>query len=69
MPDIFDNVYLIDLEKYGQDFNDPQLKDRYFEKGHMNAAGYQMMAWTFMTYINWIIENNLSDFSDISLVK
>lgn len=69
LPDIFDNVYLIDLEKYGQDFCDPQLKERYFEKGHMNAAGYQLMAWTFMTYINWIIENNLPAFSDISLVE
>lgn len=26
-----------------------------------------VMAWTFMTYINWIIENNMEDFSDIAL--
>ncbi len=66
---IFDNVYLIDLEKYGQDFSDPGLKERYFVMGHMNAAGYQLIAWTFMTYINWIIENNLPAFSDIGLVE
>ena len=69
LPEIFSNVYLIDLEKYGQDFNDPRLKERYFEKGHMNPAGYQLMAWTFMTYINWIVENNIRDFYDICMVK
>ena len=68
MPELFDKVYLIDLEKYGMDFTDPDLKARYFLKGHMNAAGYQLMAWTFMTYINWIIENNWDAFSDIALL-
>ena len=68
LADIFDNVYLIDLEKYGQDFRKPELKARYFMRGHMNAAGYQLIAWTFMTYINWIIENNIEAFSDIGLM-
>ena len=67
LPGIFDRVYLLDLEKYGQDFADPKLKARYFTMGHMNAAGYQLMAWTFMTYINWIIDNNLEAFADIAL--
>ena len=35
----------------------------------MNAAGYQLMAWIFMTYINHIVENNLKDFADIALVE
>ena len=69
MPELFDKVYLIDLEKYGMDFTDPELKSRYFLMGHMNAAGYQLMAWTFLTYINWIIEQNFEDFSDIALME
>ena len=66
---LFDNVYVIDLEKFGQDFSTPEMKERYFVMGHMNAAGYQLIAWTFMTYINWIIENNLPAFSDIGMVE
>ena len=65
---MFDRTWLIDLEKYGPDFTDPELKSRYFVMGHMNAAGYQLIAWTFMTYINWIIENNMESFSDIALI-
>ena len=68
LPGIFDNTYLIDLEKYGPDFTNPQLKARYFNMGHMNAAGYQLIAWTFMTYINWIIENDWEAFSHIALL-
>ena len=69
MPEMFDYVYLIDLEKYGPDFSDPEMKAKYFVGGHMNAAGYQLMAWIFMTYINHIVENNLKDFADIALVE
>lgn len=65
---MFDRTWLIDLEKYGPDFTDPELKSRYFLMGHMNAAGYQLIAWTFMTYINWIIDNNMDAFSDIALL-
>ncbi len=36
--------------------------------GHLNAAGYQYIAWMFMTYINWIIERDLSSFADIGLI-
>ena len=68
LPAMFDRTWLIDLERYGQDFTDPELKSRYFLMNHMNAAGYQLMAWTFMTYINWIIDNNMEDFSDIALM-
>ena len=68
LPGMFDRTWLIDLEKYGLDFTDPELKSRYFLMGHMNAAGYQLMAWVFMTYINWIIEHNMEAFSDIALI-
>jgi len=68
IPRMFDRTYLIDLEKYGQDFTDPELRSRYYLLNHMNAAGYQLAAWTFLTYINWIIEHNMEAFSDIALM-
>lgn len=68
LPAMFDRTYLIDLEKYGQDFSDPEMRSKYYLMNHMNAAGYQLAAWTFMTYINWIIEHNMEAFSDIALM-
>ena len=68
MADIFDNVYVIDFEKHAPDFKSPELRERYMLMGHLNAAGYQYVAWMFMTYINWIIENNLPAFADIALM-
>lgn len=69
MPEIFDNVYLMDLEKYGPDYFAKDFSSRYFVMGHMNAAGYQWTAWMFMTYIDWIIEHNMEDFADVAFVR
>lgn len=67
MARIFDNIYVLDLERYAGDFTAPEFKERYFYMGHMNAAGYQYMAWLFLTYINWHIERNLTAFSTIAM--
>lgn len=69
LPEYFDNLYVLDIAKYGPDYSDPEFRARYYRRGHLNAAGYQFTAWMFMTYINWIVENNLPDFGDIALVK
>ena len=69
LPDYFDNLYVLDIAKYGPSYKDPAFKARYFTMGHMNAAGYQFTAWMFMTYINWIVENNIKDFADIAFVR
>ena len=69
MPEVFENVYLIDLEKYGPDYMAPEFQKRYFVMGHMNAAGYQWTAWMFMTYIDWIIEHNMEAFADVAFVR
>lgn len=68
MADIFENVYVIDLEKYGPDYESPEFKSRYFLMGHLNAAGYQYTAWMFLTYIDWIIEHNIEAFSGIAFI-
>ena len=69
MAEIFDKTYVIDFEKYAPDFKAPGNREKYMLMGHLNAAGYQYVAWMFMTYINWIIENNLPAFTDIALLN
>ena len=62
MPELFPNVYLIDLEKHAPNYWGKDFRKRYFLGGHMNAAGYQWTAYMFLTYINWIIEQHWQDF-------
>ncbi|MBR4757162.1 MAG: SGNH/GDSL hydrolase family protein [Bacteroidales bacterium] len=69
MTELFDNVYLIDLEKYAPEIVSKEFMSRYFVMGHMNAAGYQWTAWVFMTYIDWIIDHNMKDFADVAFVR
>lgn len=69
LPEVFDKVYLMDLERFAPDYTDKEFRSRYFVMGHMNAAGYQWTAWMFMTYIDWIIERNMEDFADIAFVR
>ena len=69
MADIFDNIYVLDLEKYAPEYDTPEFRARYFLDGHLNAAGYQFTAWMFMTYINWYMERNLPAFSEIALMN
>ena len=64
---MFENVYLLDLERFGPDSTTDEFSSRYFLNGHMNAAGYQFVAWMFLTYINWIIDHNMEAFSTIAL--
>ncbi|MCQ2144055.1 MAG: SGNH/GDSL hydrolase family protein [Bacteroidales bacterium] len=69
LPEIFENLYVLDIAKYGPSYKDPDFRSKYFLYGHMNAAGYQFTAWMFMTYINWIIENDMEAFSHIAFMK
>ena len=67
MPEIFDNVYVIDLGKYGPDYSEgSDIRTNFYMGGHLNAAGYQYTAWLMMSYIDWIIRHNMADFSQIA---
>lgn len=67
--DKFDGVYLIDLYKYAPDFYyEPNFYNTYFHPSHMTALGYQWLAWTICTYIDWIIRNNMQDFANQQFV-
>ena len=67
--DKFNGVYLIDLYKYAPDFYyEPNFHNTYFHPSHMTALGYQWIAWTICTYIDWIIRNNMHDFANQQFV-
>ena len=57
----FVNVYLIDLERYN-------TKSSWFGNSfqvngiHLNSQGYLYTAYEFITYIDWIIRNNMITF-------
>lgn len=65
----FDNVYVIDLYKYGPSYrHDTDLRKNFFAGGHMNAAGYQFTAWLFINFIDDIISHNFAAFSDAAFI-
>ena len=70
---LFDNVYLVDIEKYApivgsNGSNVGVWSDRYRLQFHFTAAGYQLMAWYIMNYIDWIIRNNYAYFKDVAFI-
>ena len=69
MADVFDNVYVIDLNKYAPDYSEgSNIRNNFYMGGHLNAAGYQFTAWEMMNYIDWIIRHNMADFSQVGFI-
>lgn len=68
MADIFENVYVIDLEKYAPDYSDPGFRKANFTGGHMNAIGYEFTAWMFLNYIDWIIRSRPEEFLETGFI-
>lgn len=64
--DKLSNCYVIDLYKYGPDY-DGEFKERFFLNGHMNPAGYIVSADIIMSYIDYIIRRNYKDFDTVGL--
>lgn len=66
----FENVYVIDLARYAMDQYRPesQWHKNHFALGHLSPAGYEYTAWMFMTYIDWIVRNNMEKFRYASLI-
>ena len=67
MAKIFDNTYVLELNKYSPDFSDPRIKS-FFCGGHMNAAGYILMANMITSYIDYIVRHNHKDFSQVGFI-
>lgn len=60
------NCYVIDLYKDAPPY-DEEFHEKYF-CGHMNAMGYVLSAYYIMTYIDWIIRNNMKDFAYVQFI-
>ena len=61
--------YLIDLETYGVSSTEAaDWKLKYYNGGHLNGLGYVELAKMILTYMNWIIKNNISDFKEIAFI-
>ena len=67
MPSLFDNVYLIDMNTH---FINPYgtWKNGFVNVSHFSAAGYLMVAWATMNYIDMIVQNNPEKFLGQCLV-
>ncbi len=63
----FDNTYIIDLCKYGPVYDD-FFKSKFYLHGHLNPMGYELTARMVMSYIDYIIRHNMSDFKRAGLI-
>lgn len=65
---LFDNTYVIELNKYSPDYSNPQIHKHFFCGGHMNAAGYILTAQMITSYIDYIVRHNFRDFSQVGFI-
>ena len=63
----FDNVYVIDLERYAPCYDD-EFRRNFFLGGHMNPAGYLLTARMIASYIDYIVRNHPRDFAQIGFI-
>ncbi len=63
----FDNSYLIDLNTYAPEY-DEKFKENFFMHVHMTPAGYLFTADMIMSYIDYIVRNNMHDFDELAFI-
>lgn len=64
---VFDNIYIIDLRKYGPVYDD-EFRKKFFLGGHMNAAGYLFTAQLVTSYIDYIIRHDFEAFAQVGFI-
>ena len=64
---LFTNAYVLDLNRHAP-IIDETFKAQFYMGGHMNPAGYYLMAKMMITYIDYIIRNHMSDFCDSAYI-
>ena len=67
MTKVFPFSYVIDMDRYSPP-HDKEFKKRFYLGGHLNAAGYLLIARQFESYIDYIIRHNPDDFLQIGFV-
>ena len=67
MAELFDYTYVIDLYKYAPVY-DAEFRRNFYLGGHMNPQGYLLTAKMVMSYIDWIVRNNMEDFAQVGFI-
>lgn len=65
----FDNVFVIDLLRYGYRVDKQFMQSGFWLYSHGTAAGYLLSAYTIMSYIDWIVRHNLKSFNDLAFIR
>lgn len=63
-----ENVYLVDLYRYGSQLYDNLRHTRWYRYGHFSACGYRMCALYIATYIDYIIRHNPKEFEQVEFI-
>ena len=66
LAEMFDNTYVIDLNKYGVEYN-AEWGKLFKLNGHLNAAGYMYNAKVICSYMDYIIRHNLEKFKTVGI--
>ena len=64
---IFDNSYVIDLERY-YPIMDDEYRDKFNLGGHCNPMGYILTAKAISSYIDYIVRHNYADFKQVGFI-
>ena len=67
MAEIFENIYVLDVRKYGPEY-DSDFNRMFYLLGHLNPMGYIFTAKMVASYIDYIIRANPEDFKQIGFV-
>ena len=65
--DIFENCYVIDLYRYGPEYDD-EFRENLWMNGHLNPMGYIVTARLVDSYIDYIVRHNPKGFETIGFV-
>lgn len=67
LADYFENTYVIDLFKYGPEYDEEFLRN-FFTGGHMNTMGYYITAKMIGSYIDYIVRHNMDKFNESGFI-
>lgn len=65
--DRYDRIYILDFYKYAPVY-DEAFQKQFFLGGHLNPAGYMLTAKMVMSYIDYIIRNNMEEFAQVPFI-
>ncbi len=67
LAEMFDYTYVLDMFEYAPPY-DETFRRNFYLGGHMNPMGYQLTAKMVMSYIDYIVRNNMEDFAQVGFI-